>query len=114
MLFSDIEGSTVLLSHLGDRYGEALSAQRAVLRAAISDWRGHELGTEGDSFFVVFDSAADVVACCVAAQHDAELLECFLAPACATMVREDWDAEYGAGRALSQEQAAALLLPLKD
>jgi hypothetical protein len=48
------------------------------------------------------------------AAHDADLLEGFLAPACATMVREDWDAEYGAGRALSQEQAAALLLPLKD
>jgi class 3 adenylate cyclase len=64
MLFSDIEGSTVLLSRLGTRYGEALSAQRAVLRAAISDWRGHELGTEGDSFFVVFESAADAVACC--------------------------------------------------
>ena len=34
MLFSDIEGSTALLSRLGDRYGEALSAQRAILRAA--------------------------------------------------------------------------------
>ena len=40
MLFSDIEGSTVLLSRLGTRYGEALSAQRSVLRAAISEWRG--------------------------------------------------------------------------
>jgi predicted ATPase len=69
MLFSDIEGSTVLLSRLGTRYGEALSAQRSVLRAAISDWRGHEMGTEGDSFFVVFESAADAVACCVAAQR---------------------------------------------
>jgi class 3 adenylate cyclase len=76
MLFSDIEGSTVLLSRLGNQYGDALSAQRAVLRAAIAEWRGHELGTEGDSFFVVFESAADAVACCVAAQrglggHDA-------------------------------------------
>ena len=69
MLFSDIEGSTVLLSRLGPRYAEALSAQRTVLRSAISDWRGHELGTEGDSFFVVFESAADAVACCVAAQR---------------------------------------------
>jgi class 3 adenylate cyclase len=69
MLFSDIEGSTVLLSRLGQLYGEALSAQRAMLRAAISDQRGHEMGTEGDSFFVVFESAADAVACCVAAQR---------------------------------------------
>ena len=69
MLFSDIEGSTVLLSRLGHRYGEVLSAQRKMLRAAISDRHGHEMGTEGDSFFVVFGSAADAVSCCVAAQR---------------------------------------------
>jgi predicted ATPase/class 3 adenylate cyclase len=69
MLFSDIEGSTVLLGRLGHRYGEALSAQRTVLRTAVSQWRGRELGTEGDSFFVVFGSAADAVACCAAAQR---------------------------------------------
>jgi predicted ATPase/class 3 adenylate cyclase len=68
MLFSDIEGSTALLSRLGDRYAEALSAQRAVLRGAIGASHGHELGTEGDSFFVVFESAGDAVRCCVAAQ----------------------------------------------
>jgi predicted ATPase/class 3 adenylate cyclase len=69
MLFSDIEGSTALVGRLGDRYGEALAAQRAILRAAISASGGHEMGTEGDSFFVVFGSAADAVACCVAAQR---------------------------------------------
>jgi predicted ATPase/class 3 adenylate cyclase len=69
MLFSDIEGSTVLLHRLGHLYGEALSAQRALLRAAISEWRGWEMGTEGDSFFVVFASASDAVHCCVAAQR---------------------------------------------
>ena len=69
LLFSDMEGSTALLSRLGERYGEALSAQRALMRAAISASRGRELGTEGDSFFVVFESAADAVGCCVAAQR---------------------------------------------
>ena len=69
MLFSDIEGSTALLSRLGDRYAEALSAQRAVLRGAIGASHGHELGTEGDSFFVVFESAGDAVRCCVAVQR---------------------------------------------
>jgi class 3 adenylate cyclase len=29
LLFTDIEGSTALLRRLGDRYGEALSTQRA-------------------------------------------------------------------------------------
>ncbi|HET7247304.1 MAG TPA: tetratricopeptide repeat protein, partial [Streptosporangiaceae bacterium] len=48
------------------------------------------------------------------AAHDADLLEGFLAPARATMTGAEWDAEYGAGRALSQEQAATLLLTLKE
>ncbi|MBV9094720.1 MAG: hypothetical protein JO132_12730, partial [Streptosporangiaceae bacterium] len=69
LLFSDIEGSTALLSRLGDRYGEALSAQRVLLRAAFAASGGQEMGTEGDSFYVVFPSAADAVACCVAAQR---------------------------------------------
>ncbi len=69
MLFSDIEGSTRLLSRLGERYGEALLAQRALLRAAFASHGGREMGTEGDSFFVVFASAADAVDCCVVAQR---------------------------------------------
>ena len=70
MLFSDVEGSTALLSRLGDRYGGALSAQRAIQRAAYDEFGGHEMGTEGDSFFVVFGSAADAVASCVTAQRN--------------------------------------------
>jgi predicted ATPase/class 3 adenylate cyclase len=69
MLFSDIEGSTALVSRLGDRYGDALSAHRAVLRAAFAAWHGREMSTEGDSFFVVFESAADAVSCCLQAQR---------------------------------------------
>ncbi len=70
MLFSDIEGSTALLGRVGDvRYGEALSAHRAVMRTAFAAWRGHEVSTEGDSFFVVFASADDAAACCVQAQR---------------------------------------------
>jgi predicted ATPase/class 3 adenylate cyclase len=69
LLFSDIEESTVLLRRLGERYGEALSAQRALLRAAFGSFGGQELGTEGDSFFVVFASASDAVGCCVAGQQ---------------------------------------------
>ncbi len=69
LLFTDIEGSTLLLSRLGEQYGTALSAQRTIMRAAIREHRGLEMGTEGDSFFVVFSSAADAVGCCVAAQR---------------------------------------------
>src|ERR1700689_4626830 len=69
VLFSEIEGSTALLGRLGERYGETLSIQRALMRAAISATRGQEIGTEGDSFFVVFSSADDAVRCCLAAQR---------------------------------------------
>jgi predicted ATPase/class 3 adenylate cyclase/Tfp pilus assembly protein PilF len=69
MLFTDIEGSTALLTRLGERYGEALSAERALMRDAITSWHGREMGTEGDSFYVVFESASDGVGCCLAAQR---------------------------------------------
>ena len=61
LLFSDMEGSTRLLSRLGDDYVHALDVQRKVLREAWAEHGGTELGTEGDSFFVVFASAHDAV-----------------------------------------------------
>ena len=70
LLFSDMEGSTRLLSRLGSEYAVALEAQRRILRKAWADHGGTELGTEGDSFFVVFDNAPDAVAAAVAAQRD--------------------------------------------
>ena len=38
LLFSDIEGSTVILSRLGAAYADALAGQRVVLRKA---WKDH-------------------------------------------------------------------------
>jgi class 3 adenylate cyclase len=63
LLFSDIEGSTRLLSQLGVHYGEALSVQRSIMREEITRRHGTEIGTGGDSFFVVFTSATDAVSC---------------------------------------------------
>jgi predicted ATPase/class 3 adenylate cyclase len=68
MYFSDIEGSTVLLRRLGARFGEALSAHRALHREAVTRWHGVELRTEGDSFFVVFASPLDAVRACLDVQ----------------------------------------------
>ncbi|EYR64959.1 hypothetical protein N866_00655 [Actinotalea ferrariae CF5-4] len=70
LVFTDIEGSTRLLARLGARYAEVVSRQRQVLRAAIRRWGGHELGTEGDSFFVVFRTARDAVCAVRDAQLD--------------------------------------------
>ena len=69
LLFSDIEGSTSLLNGLGSRWGEALSAQRRIVRAAISAHHGYEMGTEGDSFFVVFASAQEALSAAVEVQR---------------------------------------------
>ncbi len=69
MLFSDIEGSTSLLKGLGTRWGEALSAQRRILRAEFTAYHGREMGTEGDSFFIVFTSAHEALAAAVSAQR---------------------------------------------
>ncbi len=69
MLFSDVEGSTRLLGRLGDQYAEVLSAQRGLLRAAFGRHHGTEMGTEGDSFFVVFASAVEAARACVESQR---------------------------------------------
>ena len=69
MLFSDIEGSTALLSRLGSEYAYALGAQRTLMRRAWSDHGGIELGTEGDSFYVVFETAPDAAWGAVDAQR---------------------------------------------
>jgi predicted ATPase/class 3 adenylate cyclase len=61
MLFSDVEGSTRLLSRSGHRYAEIQDGHRAVQRATWKRWSGHELATEGDSFFTVFARAHDAV-----------------------------------------------------
>ncbi len=61
-LFSDIEGSTRLLTELGDRYPAALDEHRAVLRESVAAHGGVEVDTQGDAFFVAFARASDAVA----------------------------------------------------
>lgn len=68
-LFTDIEGSTRLMQEMGDRYLEAQTAHHAILREAFSSNSGHELRTEGDSFFCVFASAVDACMAAAAAQR---------------------------------------------
>ncbi len=68
-LFTDIEGSTRLLQELGHQYPEVLKEHHRLLRVAFAAWRGREIGTEGDAFFVAFDRAQDAVAAAVAAQR---------------------------------------------
>ena len=54
-LFTDIEGSTRILSAVGpERYAELLGLHHALIRTAIAAHRGHEVDTQGDAFFVAF------------------------------------------------------------
>jgi predicted ATPase/class 3 adenylate cyclase len=68
-LFTDIEGSTKLLHQLGEGYRQVQSDHQRLMREVIGAHNGHEMRTEGDSFFVVFPSATDAVACAAAAQR---------------------------------------------
>jgi YVTN family beta-propeller protein len=69
-LFTDIEGSTQLLKRLGgDRYGAALADHQRILRELFAEHGGHEIDTQGDSFFVAFRRAKDAVVTAVAAQR---------------------------------------------
>jgi predicted ATPase/class 3 adenylate cyclase len=61
-LFTDIEGSTRLLHEHGNRYAELLSEHRRVLREAFARYRGVEVDTQGDAFFVAFARASDALA----------------------------------------------------
>jgi len=68
-LFTDIEGSTALITRLGSAYEPLLEAHRGILRAAFDADGGVEIQTEGDAFFVVFASASAAAAACIAAQR---------------------------------------------
>src|ERR1700740_953485 len=68
-LFTDIEGSTALLRRVGPAYGDILAEHQRILRAAFAAHDGHEIDTQGDSFFVAFRRAKDAVAAAVEAQR---------------------------------------------
>jgi class 3 adenylate cyclase len=62
-LFTDIEGSTVLLRRLGGSvYGQVLAGHHALIRSALAAHGGTEIDTQGDAFFAVFSSPRACVA----------------------------------------------------
>jgi predicted ATPase/class 3 adenylate cyclase len=73
LVFTDIEGSTRLLHHLGSDYDDALQEHRHILREAFSSHSGIEVDTQGDAFFYVFSHARDALQ--AAAQAQRVLLE---------------------------------------
>jgi class 3 adenylate cyclase len=69
-LFTDIEGSTTLLKALGgDRYRDVLAEHQRILREAVAEAGGHEIDTQGASFFFAFRRAKDAVTAAIVAQR---------------------------------------------
>ena len=66
-VFTDVEGSTMLIQRLGDGHREVLETHARLLRKAITDAEGIEVGERGDGFFFVFVSA------CQAAEAAAQI-----------------------------------------
>jgi DNA-binding NarL/FixJ family response regulator/class 3 adenylate cyclase len=68
-LFSDVEGSTELLRRLRDGYTEVMADHERLLRSAFQGAGGHEINTQGDSFFIAFRKPKDAVSAAVRAQR---------------------------------------------
>jgi class 3 adenylate cyclase len=68
-LFTDIEGSTQLLRRDPQAYPGVMATHQRLLRAAFAAHDGHEVDTQGDSFFVAFPTAGQAVAAAADAQR---------------------------------------------
>jgi len=68
-LLADIEDSTGLVRHLGDRYPGLLADVRGLLGGAIRKSGGREVDVRADEFFAVFKRAAAALDAAVAIQR---------------------------------------------
>ena len=64
VMFTDIVGSTMLASEMGDRaWRDLLDQQNTVLRRELARFRGVEVKTLGDGMLVTFDGPARAIRC---------------------------------------------------
>ena len=76
MLMTDIVDSTPTAARLGDaHWRQALADHDRVVRYQIERYRGREIDTTGDGFFVAFDSAAAAVHCARAIRESVRTLD---------------------------------------
>jgi len=69
MLLTDIESSTTLLHHLGDRYGKLLRDVRALLTQTARESGGRVVETRADEFFAAFAQPAGALDTALAVQR---------------------------------------------
>ncbi len=51
---------------------QALEMHDAIMRVLLKIWKGYEVKTEGDAFFVAFSNAFDAIRWCIAVQVSKE------------------------------------------
>jgi len=67
VLFTDIVGSTIRATELGDlAWKDLIERHHSVVRAMLGRYRGSEVNTAGDGFFATFDGPARGVRCALA------------------------------------------------
>ncbi len=70
LLFTDIEGSSVMTERLGDiRWVELLRAHNALVRDQVRAHGGYEVKSEGDGYMIAFGSARRALQCAIAIQR---------------------------------------------
>lgn len=75
-LFADLRGYTDFVDRRGNAAVSALlDDYRGLVRAVLGRRSGSEIRTEGDSFFVVFDSASDAVEAALEITHEAAAID---------------------------------------
>jgi class 3 adenylate cyclase len=69
LLFADLEGSSLLMAELEDRYPPLLTTVRRHLRTAVRHAGGHDVDARADEYFAVFERAAGALEAAIAAQR---------------------------------------------
>jgi class 3 adenylate cyclase len=65
-LFTDVVSSTQKQSAMGDRrWKDLIEQHHAIVREALTRWRGLESSTAGDSFYATFDGPARAIRCAI-------------------------------------------------
>src|SRR5262245_24488728 len=73
ILFTDVVGSTELLSRAGDEEARLIfQAHHQLLSDAVGEHGGQEVKWLGDGLMVAFPSAADALSCAIAMQQAAQ------------------------------------------
>jgi class 3 adenylate cyclase len=69
-LISDIEGSTALLTRLGDEYASLLERVRGLIGGLVDSHHGCEVDARADEYFAVFPQASDALAAAIEIQRE--------------------------------------------